>query len=105
MDLSIPIPSSYASLSLKDCLKNFIEPESMEKCGYKCEKCKAVDKMKKDITVFRFPKILVIHLKWFTRRDKLTNTIEIPVNLDMRNYAPHSSKFIWFLIFIFRSWK
>jgi len=105
MDLSIPIPSSYGSLSLKDCLKNFIEPESMEKCGYKCEKCKAVDKMKKDITVFRFPKILVIHLKRFTRRNKLTNTIEIPVNLDMRNYAPHSSKFIWFLIFIFRSWK
>ena len=92
MDLSIPIPSSYGSLSLKDCLKNFIEPESMEKCGYKCEKCKAVDKMSKDITVFRFPKILVIHLKRFTRRDKLTNTIEIPVNLDMRNYAPHSSK-------------
>ena len=55
MDLSIPIPTSYKSLSLKDCLKNFIEPETMEKCGYKCEKCKAVDIMSKDITVFRFP--------------------------------------------------
>ena len=44
----------------------------MEKCGYKCEKCKAVDKMEKGFTIFRFPRILVIHLKRFTKREKLT---------------------------------
>ena len=35
----------------------------MEKCGYKCEKCKAVDKMEKGFTIFRFPRILEIQLK------------------------------------------
>jgi ubiquitin C-terminal hydrolase len=44
----------------------------MEKCGYRCEKCKAVDRMEKDFSIFRFPKILVIHLKRFTKREKLT---------------------------------
>ena len=29
----------------------------MEKCGYRCEKCKAVDKMEKDFSIFRFPKM------------------------------------------------
>jgi ubiquitin C-terminal hydrolase len=44
----------------------------MEKCGYRCEKCKVEDKMEKDFSIFRFPKILVIHLKRFTKREKLT---------------------------------
>jgi ubiquitin carboxyl-terminal hydrolase 15 len=34
MDLSISIPSS--SSSVEKCLQNFIKPEKMEKCGYKC---------------------------------------------------------------------
>jgi ubiquitin C-terminal hydrolase len=62
-------------LNLKDCLDNFFAPEKMEKCGYRCEKCKAVDKMEKDFSIFRFPKILVIHLKRFTKREKLTSTV------------------------------
>jgi ubiquitin C-terminal hydrolase len=68
----------------------------MEKCGYRCEnkKCKAVDKMDKDITIFRFPKILVIHLKRFSRREKITTAISIPKTLDMTPFAPHSGKLI-----------
>ena len=64
MDLSLSIPGNY-SINLTDCLDNFIEAERMEKCGFKCEKCKSVDRMDKDMTIFRFPKILVIHLKRF----------------------------------------
>lgn len=68
----------------------------MEKCGYKCTNCKAVDNMEKEMTIFRFPKILVIHLKRFynstMRREKLSTTVNIPTNLDMRMYAPYSSK-------------
>jgi len=52
--------------------------------------------MEKDITIFRFPKILVIHLKRFynstMRREKLSTTVNIPDTLDMKPYAPHSSK-------------
>jgi ubiquitin C-terminal hydrolase len=76
MDLSIQIPRS--SSSVQGCLDNFIAAEKMEKCGYKCSKCKAVDRMDKAITIFRFPKILVIHLKRFSRREKITSSISIP---------------------------
>ena len=98
MDLSVQIPNktfNIGGVSVDDCLKEFIEPEKMEKCGYKCQnkKCGAIDKMVKDITVFRFPKILVIHLKRFSRREKLTTQVKIPQYLDMTPYAPNSGKY------------
>ena len=68
----------------------------MERCGYKCSNkaCKA-DNMVKDITIFRFPKILVIHLKRFynstMRREKLSTMVKIPTELDMTPFAPHSN--------------
>lgn len=50
----------------------------MEQCGYKCTKCKSVDDFTKDLSIYRFPQILVVHLKRFynsaMRREKL-NTI------------------------------
>lgn len=93
MDLNLSIPSSFGSVSLKDCLEEYTKTERMEKIGYRCQnkKCKAIDKMEKDITIFRFPKILVIHLKRFSRREKITKTVDIPSKLDMRSYAPNSS--------------
>lgn len=95
MDLSLSIPSkmSIGGLDLDDCLKNFTSSERMEKCGFRCSKCKAVDKMEKDITVYRFPKVLVIHLKRFSRREKLTTTVSVPKRLDMSPYGPYSCKF------------
>ena len=94
MDLSLSIPTkkSMGGLDLNDCLKNFVASERMAKCGYKCSKCKAVDKMEKDMTVSRFPKILVVHLKRFSRREKLTTTVSIPKRLDMSPYGSHSRK-------------
>jgi ubiquitin C-terminal hydrolase len=51
--------------------------------------------MEKEMTIFRFPKILVIHLKRFynstMRREKLSTTVNIPTTLDMRQYAPYSN--------------
>ena len=73
----------------------------MEKCGYRCSKCKAVDRMLKDYTIFRFPQVLVIHLKRFSRREKISASISIPQTLDMRPYAPHSSKLYIVHIFAF----
>mgnify|MGYP001126578104 CR=1 FL=1 len=81
MDLSVQIPKKYisvGSVDVSDCVQSFTAKESMEKCGYKCEKCKAVDRMEKDITIFRFPTILVIHLKRFSRREKITTSVNIP---------------------------
>jgi ubiquitin carboxyl-terminal hydrolase 2/21 len=95
MDLSVQIPSKglgFGSVELEDCLYDFIEAEKMEECGYKCQnkKCQVVDRMQKDMTVFRFPKVVVIHLKRFSRREKLTTTVKIPTTLDMTPFAPHS---------------
>ena len=83
MDLSLSIPSVRKhSLDINDCLGNYVDPEKMEKCGYKCTKCKKVDNFQKQMTIFRFPKVLVIHLKRFekTRHSsgKLTSSISIP---------------------------
>ena len=74
----------------------------MEACGYKCSKCKKVDNFNKDFTIYRFPRILVIHLKRFynsyMRREKLNTTIKIPIKCDFSEFAPHSSKNIEKLI-------
>lgn len=80
MDLSVSIHkgSRYGSIDVTDLLDNFIIPEQMERCGYKCSKCKGIDNMEKQMTIFRFPKILVIHLKRFSRRDKISTSINIP---------------------------
>ncbi len=87
MDLSVPIPrkavkiTNYVDLA-NDCMKSFIQPERMEECGYKCSKCKKVDNFNKDMTIYRFPKILVIHVKRFyhsyMRKEKLNTTVKIP---------------------------
>ena len=86
MDLSVQIPRKAVRytgyIDVAECLRTFTAPEKMENCGYKCSKCKGIDNMEKDITIFRYPKILVIHLKRFynssMRREKLSTTIKIP---------------------------
>ena len=49
------------------------------------------------MSIFRYPKVLVIHLKRFynstMRREKLSTTVNIPGTLDMRPFSPRSSKF------------
>jgi ubiquitin C-terminal hydrolase len=99
MDLSVSIPRSgvriTGNVDLEQCIKSFISPERMEECGYKCQKCKKIDNFDKQLTIFRFPKILVVHLKRFynsyMRREKLSTTIRIPTSLDMSQFAPFSS--------------
>ena len=68
MDLSVSIPKSrgFGSCSVDDLMKGFVKPEQMEKCGYKCSKCKGIDTVEKQMTIFRFPKVLVLHLKRFS---------------------------------------
>lgn len=49
MDLSVSIPRKAVRITgcidLGECLKNFISPEKMESCGYKCNNCKKVDNL------------------------------------------------------------
>ena len=99
MDLSIGIPRSgvrfTGSVKISDCLDKFVEVQRMVDTGYKCEGCKKPVDVEKNMSIFRFPKILCIHLKRFyhsaMRKEKLNTTVQYPAKeLDMRKYAPHS---------------
>jgi len=83
MDLSVEFPKKATrftgNVELNDCLQKFIESEKMIDCGYKCEGCKKAVNVEKDLTIFRFPKVLLIHLKRFyhsaMRKEKLNTTL------------------------------
>ena len=101
MDLSVSIPRKAVRITgyvdVADCIKSYITPETMDKCGYKCSKCKKIDNMEKQMTIFRYPKIFVVHLKRFynstMRREKLSTLVNIPDKLDCRPFCtPNSSK-------------
>jgi len=110
MDLSVEFPKKAVrytgNIDLSDCLKKFVEVEKMIDCGYKCEECKRTVNVEKDLTIYRFPKVLLIHLKRFyhsaMRKEKLNTTLGFPEKLDMRTYAPHSSKCSTVIITTFR---
>ena len=107
MDLSISIPRKAVRMTgvidLRDCMETYIKPEKMEECGFKCKKCKGVDDFSKDLSIYRFPQILVVHLKRFynstMRREKLNTIVKIPLTYDFSIFAPNSSKTL--LIFEF----
>jgi len=105
MDLSLPIPSksssyksssySYSSygdtsVSLSDCLSEFAKIEDLDS-DYRCENCKK-GKCKKRTTIQILPKILVIHLKWFSyssySKKKISTTVTFPVTgLNLSEYC------------------
>ena len=89
MDLSLSIPQNDNTdeISLETSLEYFTSTEKMDICGYKCSKCQSVDTMEKDISVFRMPRVLVIHLKRFDNFGrKITTKIQIPKVIDMSKY-------------------
>jgi ubiquitin C-terminal hydrolase len=59
MDLSVSIPRQAYRITgyidLKKCIETYTKKELMDPCGYKCQNCKAVDCMEKDMTIYRFP--------------------------------------------------
>ena len=105
MDLSVEIPRRavryLGSINLSDCLDKFVESEKMIGTGFKCEGCKKKVDIEKSLTIYRFPRILTIHLKRFyhsaMRREKLNTTVKFPEVLDVSKYAPHSSKYIYMM--------
>jgi ubiquitin C-terminal hydrolase len=44
MDLQVSIPRKAVRytgyIDVGECISNYVQPESMEQCGYKCSKCK-----------------------------------------------------------------
>ena len=94
LDLSVPVPARAASVKLQQCFSTFTAETEVEE--YKCEKCKKIVHGRMELTIWKFPVILVIQLKRFAtsswRREKIDTDVVFPVKgFDLREYAPHSS--------------
>lgn len=100
LSLSLNIPKSTIRIShacqLKSCFDEFIREEKMNSNeGFICNKCKKpVDIVKRNV-IWRYPPVLIIHLKRFFcstwRKEKLDTSIEIPLEIDLKNYKAESS--------------
>ncbi|KAI5612320.1 ubiquitin carboxyl-terminal hydrolase 21 isoform X2, partial [Silurus asotus] len=96
-DLSLPIPKmcdTRAGVTLQECLDLFSHKETLSKENSPmCEKCNHHTEATKSLTIQRFPKILVIHLKRFTasRYSIRKNTIPVSfplTDLDLGPFGP-----------------
>nr|XP_029711949.1 ubiquitin carboxyl-terminal hydrolase Usp2-like isoform X2 [Aedes albopictus] len=93
-DLSLPLPSTNSRCKLENCMDMFVKEEIMDGIDQPtCSRCKARRKCTKSLTIERFPKYLVIHLKRFSETrwsNKLTNVVEFPTGereLNLQSYA------------------
>lgn len=102
LDYSVPIVKSNESNNKKsdqkqysqkepiftiyNCLNKFFEEEIISE--YKCQFCKKLVKSKKQMSISKSPKILLIHFKRFKtypRKQKISDKIEFPFeNLDIK---------------------
>lgn len=91
-DLSLPIPRDQTSVTLNDCLKHFTRSEVLdEEDKPMCAHCKSRQACTKTLSIQRFPQILVIHLKRFSGRSKLSTFVDFPVErLNLQMYAADS---------------
>ncbi|KAK3547160.1 hypothetical protein QTP86_015625 [Hemibagrus guttatus] len=96
-DLSLPIPKtsdSRAGVTLRECLDLFSHEEKLSKENSPmCETCNRCTETTKSLTIQRFPKILVIHLKRFTASRYSIRKSTVPVSfpltgLDLGPFGP-----------------
>lgn len=93
LDLSVPVPRT-SSVKLQDCFNEFTAETQVDE--YKCEKCRKVVPSRMEMTIWKFPPILVIQLKRFSssswRRSKIDTDVIFPVKgFSLAQYAPHST--------------
>jgi len=97
-DLSLPIPKAAGQVKLQQCFDLFTKEEVLDGDEKPtCSKCKVRRKCTKKMTIYKFPRILVIHLKRFSPteryRSKLSTYVDFPVsNLDLSSYMSSTGK-------------
>jgi len=84
-DLSLGIPSRSGDVSLLECFDAFTKEETLDGDEMpSCEACKMRRKSTKRYTLYRLPKILVVHLKRFSPterfRQKLSSVVSFPLS-------------------------
>ena len=81
-------------MTLDDCFEKSTAIEQVS--DYPCSHCNKKVDIEKDYTIYRFPNILVVHLKRFyqvspNKIQKLETIVNIPEMLDISKFAPYSS--------------
>jgi ubiquitin carboxyl-terminal hydrolase 8 len=90
--LSLPVPRNNCT-SLIECFKEFSKQELLSNDnGWICPKCKVKVKASRKCEIWKFPPILIIHLKrfWFDGKKfgKITDLVKYPVKaLDLAELA------------------
>jgi ubiquitin C-terminal hydrolase len=83
MDLSVEIPQKAekftSTVKIYECFDKFVAPEQIQNAGLRCDGCRQAVHVSKELSIYRFPRILVIHLKRFyqsaMRREKLNTPV------------------------------
>ncbi|XP_053615407.1 ubiquitin carboxyl-terminal hydrolase 8 isoform X2 [Plodia interpunctella] len=96
-NLSLELPANANRCSLSDCLKLYLNGETIP--GWNCPNCKEKRDAVKKLDISRLPPVLVIHFKRFyvDPKDYMCNTyrkkqtyIDFPLDeLDMRQFSLH----------------
>ena len=103
LDLSLPIPvterSRYSSVgcSLQQCFEEFTTEREIE--GVKCKRC-GPQVCRARMMVYRYPKVLALHLKRFAMLQNFEGKINAPVScpsskLDLSKYALRSGSAVY----------
>jgi ubiquitin C-terminal hydrolase len=84
--------------SLKECLDKFLSEEILDGDEmFTCEKCKIKQKCTKKLSIYKYPKVLVIQMKRFRynsiSRDKVNTNVDFPFDsLDMFPYISNDTQ-------------
>jgi ubiquitin C-terminal hydrolase len=106
-----PSSSGSSSVTLMDCFSEFSKLEELSgNDAYYCRKCKKHQNSLKELAIFRYPEILVIHLKRFAAgnnnlsgmmgsmrfsafgRSKLNTDVQFPLSLDLTQFHAKCTK-------------
>jgi len=86
-----------SSCSLEDCFASYSATEMLEgDNAYNCEKCKSKQKSSKRLAIYKYPQMLIIHIKRFRytaiRREKMNTDVKFPSHgLDLKSYLSSDS--------------
>lgn len=94
-DLSVPVNKIYSSgeVTMTDCLHSFTKEETLDYDEKPfCDRCKTRRRMTKKLSIYKFPPVLVLHLKRFSEgsrfRQKLSHLVKFPLSgLDLTPFA------------------